>query len=74
VTDDVKPLGIKRTGEDTAVFPSVETALDGTYPIARPLLYYTDGAPTGVIKDYIDYCLSAEGQEKVLEVGYVPLP
>ena len=74
VTDDVKPLGVKRTGEDTAVYPSVETALDGTYPIARPLLYYTDGAPTGVIKDYIDYCLSAEGQEKVLEVGYVPLP
>ena len=73
VTDDVKPLGVKRTGEDTAVYPSVETALDGTYPIARPLLYYTDGAPTGVIKDYIDYCLSAEGQEKVLEVGYVPL-
>ena len=73
VTDDVKPLGIKRTGEDTAVFPSVETALDGTYPIARPLLYYTDGVPTGVIKDYIDYCLSAEGQAKVLQVGYVPL-
>ena len=74
VTDDVKPLGVKRTDADTAVYPSVETALDGTYPIARPLLYYTDGAPTGVIKDYIDYCLSAEGQEKVLEVGYVPLP
>ena len=74
VTDDVKPLGVKRTDADNAVYPSVETALDGTYPIARPLLYYTDGAPTGVIKDYIDYCLSAEGQEKVLEVGYVPLP
>ena len=74
VTDDVKPLGIKRTDEDTAVLPSVETALDGTYPIARPLLYYTDGVPTGVLKDYIDYCLSAEGQEKVTEVGYVPLP
>jgi phosphate transport system substrate-binding protein len=74
VTDDVKPLGVKRTDADTAVYPSVETALDGTYPIARPLLYYTDGAPTGVVKDYIDYCLSDEGQAKVLEVGYVPLP
>jgi phosphate transport system substrate-binding protein len=74
VTDEVKALGIKETDEDIAVLPSVETALDGTYPIARPLLYYTNGEPTGVIKDYIDYCLSAEGQEKVLDVGYVPLP
>jgi len=52
----------------------VQTALDGTYPIARPLLFYTNGAPIGAIKTFIDYCLSAEGQEKVTEVGYVPLP
>lgn len=74
VTEEVKPLAIKKTASDTAVLPSVETALDGTYPIARPLLFYTNGAPTGVIKAFIDYCLSAEGQEKVIEVGYVPLP
>jgi phosphate transport system substrate-binding protein len=74
VTDEVKPLAIKKTADDPAVLPSVQTALDGTYPIARPLLFYTDGEPTGVIKDFIDYCLSPEGQEKVTEVGYVPLP
>jgi len=74
VTDEVKPLAIKKTANDPAVLPSVQTALDGTYPISRPLLFYTNGAPTGVIKDFIDYCLSPEGQEKVTEVGYVPLP
>jgi phosphate transport system substrate-binding protein len=74
ITDEVKPLAIKKTAGDPAVLPSVQTALDGTYPIARPLLFYTDGVPTGVIKDFIDYCLSPEGQEKVTEVGYVPLP
>lgn len=73
VTEEVKPLAIKQTADSTGVLPSVQTALDGTYPIARPLLFYTDGAPTGVIKDFIDYCLSSEGQEKVIEVGYVPL-
>jgi len=73
VTDEVKPLAIKKTADDPAVLPSVETALDGTYPIARPLLYYTDGEPTGIIKAFIDYCLSLEGQQKVTEVGYVPL-
>jgi len=73
VTSDVKPLTIKKTADLLGVLPSVATALDGTYPIARPLLYYTAGAPTGIIKAFIDYCLSAEGQAKVIEVGYVPL-
>jgi len=73
VTDKVKPLAIKKTADTPAVLPSVETALGGSYPIARPLLYYTSGAPSGVIKAFIDYCLSPEGQQKVTEVGYVPL-
>jgi phosphate transport system substrate-binding protein len=73
VTDEVKPLAIKKTADDVGVLPSVATALDGTYPIARPLLFYTDGTPEGVIKTFIDYCLSAEGQAEVTEVGYVPL-
>jgi len=73
VTDEVQPLAIKKTADDPGALPSVETALAGTYPIARPLLYYTDGEPTGVIKAFIDYCLSAEGQAKVTDVGYVPI-
>jgi len=73
VTNAVKPLAIKKTSDSLAVLPSVATALDGTYPIARPLLYYTNGAPTGIFKDFIDYCLSTEGQAEVTEVGYVPL-
>jgi phosphate transport system substrate-binding protein len=66
-------VAIKRTAGDPAILPGEETVLDSTYPISRPLLYYTDGEPTGVIKDFIDYCLSSEGQEKVSEAGYVPL-
>ena len=73
VTNAVKPLAIKKTPDYLAVLPSVATALDGTYPIARPLLYYTNGAPTGIFKAFIDYCLSTEGQAEVTEVGYVPL-
>jgi phosphate transport system substrate-binding protein len=74
VNSTVKTIGIKKTANDTAVKPSVTTALDGTYPISRPLFYYTNGTPTGVIKAYIDYCLSTEGQQEVLTAGFVPLP
>ena len=73
VTEEVEPLAIKQMADSTGVLPSVQTALDGTYPVARPLLFYTDGEPSDVIKDFINYCLSSEGQDKVIEVGYVPL-
>ena len=73
VTSEVKPLAIRKTADSAAVLPSIATALDGTYPVARPLLYYTNGAPTGIINAFIDYCSSIEGQRKVTELGYVPL-
>jgi phosphate transport system substrate-binding protein len=73
INNTVKAIAVKKTASDAGVKPSVETALNGTYPISRPLLYYTNGAPTGVIKAYIDYCLSAAGQQEVLNAGFVPL-
>lgn len=73
LTGESKPLAIKKTADDPGVLPSVATALDGTYPVARPLLYYTNGEPAGVIKEFVDYCLSPDGQAKAIEVGYVPL-
>ena len=69
----MKLIAVKKTAGASAVLPSVETALDGTYPVARPLLFYTNGEPTEIMKAFIDYCLSSEGQQQVLKVGYVPL-
>lgn len=69
----VKALGIKKTAADNAVLPSLETALNGTYPISRGLFYYIDGTPTGLIKTFIDFALSAEGQAIVQNAGFVPI-
>ncbi len=69
----VKAVGIKKTATDTPVLPSLETALNNTYPISRGLFYYTDGEPEGLIKAFIDYALSAEGQELVKQAGFVPV-
>jgi len=74
INNTVKTIAVRKTADDTAVQPSVATALNGTYPISRPLFFYTNNAPTGVIKTFIDYCLSTEGQEEVLGAGFVPLP
>jgi len=51
----------------------VTTVLDGTYPLSRDLNMYTNGAPTGVTKSYIDWILGAEGQKIVAAQGFVPL-
>ncbi len=69
--DKVKILAvIDKAGADP-VEPSVSAVKDGSYPIARPLYFYTKGEPQGVVKDFIDFCLSPSGQKIVLETGYV---
>jgi phosphate transport system substrate-binding protein len=73
-TSEVKVLRIaKKTGEP-AYAPSIETTLDHTYPISRPLFMYTLGAPSEHIQKYLDWIHSDAGQQIVKESGYVPLP
>jgi len=73
VTPDQKTLCIVDKPGDPCVPPSVETAQDGTYPIARPLFMYTAGEPTGAIREYLDWILGSEGQALVRKLGFVPL-
>ena len=55
------------------VAPSMETALDRSYPISRPLLMYTAGHPVGEVRKYLDWVLGEEGQCIMLEAGYTPV-
>jgi phosphate transport system substrate-binding protein len=71
-TDHVRLVPVVNL-DGNAVIPTVATALDGTYPIARPLLMYTAGEPEGAIKEYLDWILSAEGQKIISDKGYAPV-
>jgi len=73
VPDDLKMIGIAETDGGAYVLPAIETVNDKTYPIARDLYMYTDGEPTGFIKEYLDWILSAEAQQIVAELGFVPV-
>ncbi|HOD12636.1 MAG TPA: PstS family phosphate ABC transporter substrate-binding protein [Candidatus Omnitrophota bacterium] len=55
------------------VMPSKETVLLGKYKVGRPLFMYTNGAPKGLAKDYLDFIKSAQGQSIADELGYVGL-
>jgi len=52
------------------VSPSSESAIDGSYPISRPLFMYTAGEPTGTIKEYMDWILGEAGQCILVDRGF----
>ncbi len=65
---DVKALTVN------GVTGSMETTLDGTFPISRPLFMFTQGWPKGETVKFLNYVLHpAKGQKLVGEAGYVPL-
>lgn len=66
----VKALGVSKDGGEPVV-PSLETVSE--YPIVRDLNMYTAGAPEGLTKAFLEFRLSAKGQEIVAEVGYIPV-
>lgn len=73
VPDDLKMIAIATEEGGAYVLPSSKTVDNKTYPIARDLYMYTDGQPTGVIKEYLDWILSSEAQAIVEELGFVPV-
>lgn len=73
VTPDQKMLPVAVDAHSPYVIPSVETVNSGLYPISRPLYMYTAGEPTGLVKEYLDWVRSDDGQVLVLELGFVPL-
>lgn len=73
VPEDLKMIAIAEEEGSAYVLPSIPTVNDKTYPIARDLYMYTDGEPTGIVKEYLDWILSPEAQEIVAELGFVPV-
>ncbi len=73
VTEELKVIGIAITAGGEYILPSPESVNNGKYPIARDLYMYTNGQPTGIIKEYLDWILSSEAQLIVAELGFVPI-
>jgi phosphate transport system substrate-binding protein len=68
----IKAQGIKVVPIDGAM-PSKESVLAKTYPYARPTFYYTNGDPSGLAKEFVDFTLGDAGQKIVGQVGFVPV-
>ena len=80
VSGDAKAIGFLSLGQlDSSVkglsldgvAPTVANAMSGTYKVVRPLYFLTKSAPTGLVKDFIDYCQSSKGQDIAEQEGFL---
>jgi phosphate transport system substrate-binding protein len=67
----IKELKVKVGSEEVA--PSADNIKSGKYPLSRDLYFYLRNKPSGEAKAFIDFALSAEGQQIVTKVGYFPV-
>lgn len=70
----VKAVAVKKDDNTPSVAPSLETVINGTYPISRELYWFFNGTPSGDLKNILNWALSPEGQKIAQEIDYVPLP
>jgi phosphate transport system substrate-binding protein len=66
VDDRVKAVSLE------GVKPSETAILDGSYKLVRPFLFLTRSEPEGLVKRFMDFVLSAEGQELIKQEGLIP--
>lgn len=78
--NDLKVIHIKADKNIRAISPVMDNSVnykmiwDGEYPLSRYLYCYTNGKPSGEVKDFINFVLSEEGQQVVEDMEYIPLP
>jgi len=77
-TSGVKFLSVSKKPGEKAVEPTYENVLSGKYPISRFLYIYILKDPRKpldpLVKEFLTFVLSYEGQSDVVKDGYFPLP
>ncbi len=68
-----KAVAIAKDEKAAYITPTIDNVVNGAYPISRPLFIYTNGQPQGLVKKFVDFILSPEGQEIVLKTDFVPV-
>jgi phosphate transport system substrate-binding protein len=69
----LKVLKVKKDDQAPAIAPSAATVKDGSYPLSRPLFFYTRHDLPAEAKAFTDWVQSAPGQAIVQKVGYFPV-
>ena len=73
ISNKDKAIHVAKDAGSPFIMPTIESVADNSYPISRPLIMYTKGVPTGLTKQFLDYVLSAKGQDIVKRLDFVPV-
>lgn len=68
-----KVIAVAKDAKSPYIEPTLPNVKSKIYPISRPLFLYTCGEPKSVIKDFVDFVFSPEGQELVKKIDFVPI-
>ncbi|MBK7763842.1 MAG: phosphate ABC transporter substrate-binding protein [Bacteroidetes bacterium] len=71
--NSVKQLSVSYNQGKSYVEPTVQNAMNSTYPIVRPLYLYYVVSSEKTVKPFIDFILSSGGQAIVKSTGYIPV-
>ena len=73
ISDQQKAVHIAQNEKEEYIAPTIENVVHGRYPISRPLFLYTNGQPHDLVKKFVDFVLSKEGQDIVVATDFVPI-
>jgi phosphate transport system substrate-binding protein len=77
-TSEVRAIPLAKGPTDPLAEPTFDNALAGKYPLGRALYVYINKKPDQplepLVKEFLKYVLSKQGQEVVIKDGYGPLP
>ncbi len=68
-----KALAVAKDAKSEYYTPTLENVLSNKYYISRPLFFYTNGEAKGLVKDFVDFVFSPQGQKIVKETDFVPV-
>jgi phosphate transport system substrate-binding protein len=77
-TSEVRAVQLTKKAAEPLAKPTFENALNGSYPLGRTLYVYVVKKPgkplPPLVKEFVKYVLSKEGQEIVVKDGFGQLP
>ncbi|MDQ7825057.1 MAG: PstS family phosphate ABC transporter substrate-binding protein [Candidatus Eremiobacteraeota bacterium] len=69
-----KAIAIAKKGSTIYRKPTLEEAIDGSYPILRPYFLYKNRSSKKPLKKFIDFIYSDKGLEITKSMNFVPVP
>lgn len=68
-----KAIAVGKDAHGPFVSPAIDAVRSGAYPISRPLMFYARDAQGDLVKSFLDFALSPDGQHIVSQQDFVPV-